>query len=166
MEILPANFDNYEDYHNTYIKALTQGFVGFVPNQWINSFDKNFYEYFKNCYKDSAIEMYICYINKNPIGVICIDKYVTKDNTTPQALLDSIYFIKDMHGKGYAKTALSFAESRAKILGYNKMFLWCSKENTRAWNFYTNNGYIPTTQEWNDILDGKTFHNILFQKEL
>jgi len=166
MEIIRANFENYDDYHITYITALRQGFIHFCPNNFINNFDKSFYEYFTECSQNKSIEMYICYQDSQPIGVFSIDKYIIEQTAKPQALLDSIYFLKNMHGKGYARTALDYIEGRARELGYTHIYLWCSKENERAWHFYQKNGYQPTDKKWDDILDGKTFHNILFQKEL
>ena len=135
MEIVLANYDNYKDYHQTYITALRDGFIEFTPNEWINRFDKEFYEYFRDCYKNIEIEMYICYLDNQPIGVFNIDKYKDEMGNI-YGLVDSIYFKKSFHGKGYAKLALNFIEQRLKELGYKKAVLWCSTENARAWRFY------------------------------
>ena len=162
MIIESANFDNYQDYHKTYIQALREGFVDFVPNQWIDKFDSEFFEYFGEEYKDTLTEMYICYANDVPIGTICLSHYTHPQTNQKCALLDSIYFRKSVHGLGYAKVALDFLESRARVLGYECMVLWCSIQNKRAWSFYIKNGYIPTDQEWDDVLDGHTFNNILY----
>lgn len=163
MKIKKVGKNDYQDYYQTYTNALREGFTNFVPNNWLNNFDNEFEEYFLAETQKTFVEMYITYLDNEPIGVFSIDKYNEYENC---AILDSIYFRKSQHGKGYAKTALDFIEKRIEDLGYKKVVLWCSTENTRAWKFYTKNNYKPTDKKWDDILDGVTFHNILLEKEI
>ena len=155
--------ENKEIFHRTYITALRQGFVGFVPENFIAKLDNEFDSFMQEMIQDN-MQMYICYQESMPIGVVVFGEY--KESLEKDALLDSIYFLKEYHSKGYVTEALDFAEQILKQEGYKKVCLWCSKENERAWRFYTKHNYMPTNKEWNDELDGKIFHNILFEKEL
>jgi len=166
MEFKKVDLNNKKIFQDTYIKALTEGFIGFVPLNFIKEFDKTFDTYFYECFNDKNTEMWICFEEEKPIGVIVFGKSNLDNAQKQDAFLDSIYLRKNAHGKGYGKIALDFLENRLKEKGYKKIYLWCSIENQRAWKFYKKNKYIPTQQKWDDELDGKIFHNILFYKEL
>lgn len=165
MQLKKVTSKNKQDFHTTYINALREGFLDFVPNKMIDNFDKNFETYFNDC-KNKNVEMWICYDGDLPVGVIVFGKAQMDNAGEDDAEIDSIYFRKFAHGKGYAGSTLKFAEETLKKAGFKTILLWCSKENTRAWRFYTKNGYKPTEQIWNDNLDGKIFHNILFAKNI
>lgn len=166
MELRKLNNENKDDFHKTYITALTEGFVDFVPYKWISKFDSEFNKYLEELMADETNEKLICYLDNKSIGVVIYGKSTVENAKSDDALLDSIYFKKSFYGQGFAQKALEYAENDLIDKGYKKVFLWCSKENKRAWHFYLKNGYVPTEKKWDDLLDGKTFHNILFEKDL
>lgn len=167
MEFKKVTLKNKATFQKVYITALTQGFDPFVPINFINNFNKNFDEHFFEIFNDKNQFLYICYEEKVPVGVIVFGKSKLEGATETDGFLNSIYFLKAYHGKGSAKQALEFLEEKLKSLNYKKVFLWCSKENKRAWKFYTKHNYTPLENKtWNDTLDGKVFHNILFVKDI
>lgn len=165
MEIVKADWNNYNDCFETHTKALYEGFSPFKPINFINDFTQNYKTYFKEILNNKNFEIWICYDEDTPLGIIIFGKY-TDSQQENVGILDSIYFREKFHHKGYSKLALEFIEQNLKQKQFNKIVLWCSKENPRAWKFYKKNGYLPTDKKWDDILDGKIFHNILFEKKL
>lgn len=166
MNIEVVDKNNFKFFQNTYITAMRDGFLDFVPNNFINNFNENFTSYYSECYDTKKTTMWLCKENDENIGVIVFGKAQMKQAQEFDAEIDSIYFMKNYCGKGFAGRVLGMAEKLLKKQGYKRVLLWCSKENARAWRFYIKNGYLPTTDKWNDELDGKIFHNILFVKEL
>lgn len=166
MTYKKVGLEERQKFQETYITALREGFIGFVPENFIKTFDRHFDNYFNECFNDANMEMYICYEDEMPIGVIVFGKSHLPKAMLSDGFIDSIYFRKNYHGKGYAKEALDFMENRLKFLGYRTIYLWCSSENERAWRFYTKNNYQLTQQEWDDCLDGRIYHNFLFKKSI
>ena len=165
MEIKEVTKENKELFQITYITALREGFLEFVPINMISEFNKNFDNYCDECC-NNLMKMFLCYENEIPIGVIVFGKSNIEATGPKDAEIDAIYFRKFAHGKGYAKKVLEFAENQLKKEGFNKIYLWCSKENARAWKFYLKNNYTPLDRYWDDNLDGKIFHNVLFVKNI
>lgn len=163
MEFVKFSNKNRDIFKQTYIDAFRQGFVGFTPNNFIDSFSDDFESYLNEI---KSLEKYICYENQVPIGVIVFGKSQIEDSSLLDAEIDAIYILEKYHKKGYGTAALNFAFNSLKNQGFKKVLLWCSKENERAWNFYQKNGFIPTDKKWDDTLDGKVFHNILFKRNL
>lgn len=166
MEFVKVNKTNKEIFKQTYITALREGFVDFAPNNFINQFAADFEKYYNCEQHNHDTFMYICYNDNIPIGVIVLGKSRIKNSLPNDAEIDSIYFKKDYCGKGFAKLALDFAENYLKKLNYNRLVLWCSIQNKRAWRFYEKNGFVASQQVWDDVLDGKIFNNILLIKPL
>lgn len=109
---------------------------------------------------------FLCCEKGQPIGVFVFGKSNIKNSKPTDAFLDSIYFRKEFHGKGFAQNGINFIFEFLRKQKFKKVFLWCSTENKRAWRFYEKNDFKQTQETWNDNLDGKIFHNILLQKEL
>lgn len=104
-----------------------------MPKNWIAKFNKEFDQYYNECLTNEDTEMWLCYENNEPIGVLVFGKSTIQNSLNTDAILDSIYFRKNYHGKGLAKIALNFIETKLKEKGYSRIQLWCSKENNRAW---------------------------------
>ena len=153
-------------FHKTYILALTQGFNPFVPKNFIKEFDKNFDESYKDYYNDKKSYLCLCFEQDQPIGVLVFGKSKIDGTNEDDAEIDSIYFLKKYHGLGFAKKAMEYMQKKLKEYGYSRICLWCSKENVRATKFYLKHGFVPTNKTWNDKLDGKIFHNLLYVKTI
>ena len=166
MQFKKVTKNNKDIFHTTYIKALTEGFVDFVPKKAIANLDKNFDESYKDYYEDKNSYLYLCVEEEKPIGVVVFGKSKIEGTQESDAELDSIYFLKEFHGKGFAQKAMQFMEKKLKQCGYQRICLWCSKENKRATRFYEKQGYQKTNKKWNDKLDGKIFHNYLYVKTI
>lgn len=59
-----------------------------------------------------------------------------------------IYVAPDFQGKGIGNSLLTFAEQRAKELGYREIIIWAFKENVHALSFYQKHGYILDKEEY------------------
>ena len=66
-----------------------------------------------------------------------------------------IYVALDFQGKGIGNSLLTFAEQKAKELGYKEIIIWAFKENVHALSFYQKHGYILDDEAF-----GLKFHNI------
>lgn len=54
----------------------------------------------------------------------------------------ALYVREDIHGKGIGKKLINKAKEILKSKGYNKMILWCLKENKNARGFYEKVGGV------------------------
>ena len=59
-----------------------------------------------------------------------------------------IYVALDFQGKVIGHSLLTFAEQKAKELGYKEIIIWAFKENVHALSFYQKNGYILDKEEY------------------
>ena len=59
-----------------------------------------------------------------------------------------IYVALDFQGKGIGDSLLTFAEQKAKELGYKEIIIWAFKENVHALSFYQKHGYILDKEEY------------------
>ncbi len=59
-----------------------------------------------------------------------------------------IYVALDFQGKGIGNSLLTFAEQKAKELGYKEIIIWAFKENVHALSFYQKHGYILDKEEY------------------
>lgn len=165
MEIVKLDDLNKNMFQQTYITALEEGFVDFVPKNMIKNLNNNF----QSCFEEiceNGWSAFLCFEADIPIGVLVFGKSNIENANTTDAILDAIYFRKDFHGKGFAQMGFNFIQRVLLEQNFEKLFLWCSIENKRAWRFYEKNGFKQTKQKWNDELDGKIFHNILLCKDL
>ena len=59
-----------------------------------------------------------------------------------------IYVALDFQGKGIGNSLLTFAEQKAKELGYKEIVIWAFKKNVHALSFYQKHGYILDKEEY------------------
>lgn len=59
-----------------------------------------------------------------------------------------IYVTLNFQGKGIGNSLLTFAEQKAKELGYKEIVIWAFKENIHALSFYQKHGYILNKEEY------------------
>ena len=80
----------------------------------------------------------------NICGVVMLSRLRDEGARKDDGEIATIYFFKKYHGKGYAQSAMKFAENRLRELGYKDIYLWALEINARARRFYEKNGYVLT----------------------
>lgn len=74
----------------------------------------------------------------------------------------SIYLSPHYIGKGYGKILLQGVVSELEKMGYEDIFLWTLKENTRARHFYERFGFSKTEDFLEDNIGGKELTEIKY----
>lgn len=77
----------------------------------------------------------------------------------------ALYVKEDEHGKGIGKKLINKAKEILKSKGYNKMILWCLKENKPARGFYKNVGGVLGEERKFKIGD-KEYDEVSYKYEL
>jgi len=92
--------------------------------------------------KDSNNEHFMVYRDAEPAGIfkIIIHSKIAPYTEKEACLLEKLYILKELSGKGIGTQVLDYVEKRAKEL--NKKVLWLDTlKNGPALNFYLNRGF-------------------------
>lgn len=87
-------------------------------------------------------DLWIARFKDNPVGVIQLEYNKScpiLDFVSPE--INKLYVLRNFYGKGIGKRLMQLAEDRIAQMGENKVWLWVLKSNTRANDFYKQQGF-------------------------
>ncbi len=143
---------HYIDDKNNLLKFLDENFSVSKTEQNINNPKQLFY---------------IIYVDDLPIGYAKLIVNAINENVASQnnCRLERIFILNDFIPLKIGKQLLTYVEEQANALKLDTMWLSVYIKNTRAIRFYEKNEF-KYVEELNFIVNGKSYENIVFSKEL
>ena len=110
---------------------------------------------------------YIMYADDLPIGYAKLIVNAIQENVVSQnnCRLERIFILNDFIPLKVGKQLLTYVEEQAKALKLDTMWLSVYIKNNRAIRFYEKNEF-KNVGELNFIVNGESYENIVFSKEL
>lgn len=101
-------------------------------------------------------ELYMIEYENNIVGILelGIPEEDYKDNMMGIGEWRTLHIKKEFHSLGIGTIAERFACNRLKELGYTTCCLWVKKQNEKAIQFHTKNGFIKTDYTCENPSDG------------
>lgn len=75
----------------------------------------------------------------------------------------SLYLLPEYIGKGYGRILLAKVRKELQFLGFSSVILWVLEENSRARNFYEQQGFTFTGESRTDDFGGKELRELLYR---
>ncbi len=143
---------HYIDDKNNLLKYLDENFSVSKTEQNINNPKQLFY---------------IMYADDLPIGYAKLIVNAIQENVASQnnCRLERIFILNDFIPLKIGKQLLTYVEEQAKALQLDTMWLSVYIKNKRAIRFYERNEF-KNVGDLNFIVNGKSYENIVFSKEL
>jgi len=143
---------HYIDDKNILLKYLDENFSVSKTEQNINNPKQLFY---------------IMYADDLPIGYAKLIVNAIQENVASQnnCRLERIFILNDFIPLKIGKQLLTYVEEQAKALQLDTMWLSVYIKNKRAIRFYERNEF-KNVGDLNFIVNGKSYENIVFSKEL
>ncbi len=132
-------------------RVWDETYRGIYPGAMIDQFDTAWHlEQEQKRISHRENQVFLLWDAQRPVGYLSL-------RLGQQALLLSLYLLKQAQGKGYGRAAMSFAKERFTAAGYRSFSLQCQPDNHKARAFYvhmggTAAGEAPGDQRWQDTV--------------
>lgn len=108
---------------------------------------------------------YDCHVERAEIFVIEVDGAVAGFIVTyakeKAQFIENVAIKPSLHGQGFGKLLLEFAETEARRKGFNRLFLYTNVQMTENLDFYPHLGYVETHR-----IREEGFERVYFEKRL
>lgn len=135
---------------------------GIIDDEYLDNLNyKDRIERFRNKYEKEKSIVYI--ENEEILGFCRLGE--SREGLENYGEIIALYVKKDVHGKGIGRKLVNKAKEILKSRGYEKMILWCLKENKPARNFYQKVGGILGKERKFEI-GNKEYDEVSYKYEL
>lgn len=136
MEVIRANTDDADIVGYIHSAAWKQVYVGMFPEDFLNEDtpEKRKQEFIASCGCEDVF-YYIMYEDDKAVGIVKVL------DATDAYEIASLYILEQYRNKGYGKQVIAYLR---KEFDKKRIQLWVLEDNTKARQFYENNGFKNT----------------------
>ena len=162
MEIKQATLKDIEAISYIHASSWRSAYRDIVPQSYLNELKDDFWvSAFHTWIKNDILTGQIIFDKETAVGCMAYGK--SRDNKLSDwGEIVSIYLLPEYFGKGYGQKLLDVALADMKESGYQNIYLWVLKENSKAQKFYKKNKFQHTSDEYIFDIQGKQLIDIRF----
>ncbi len=162
MNIRKATVDDVKDISRIYALSWKAAYVGMVPQDFLNAIDDDrWVQKFKKDIGDGTLSALMIFDGETPAGCAAFDA-ARDEKMQGWGEIVSIYLHPDYFGKGFGEALLGETVAALREQGYESVYLWVLRDNSRARRFYEKHGFAPNGDESTLEIMGKELVDVRY----
>jgi RimJ/RimL family protein N-acetyltransferase len=141
MTIRKATVDDVRDISRIYALSWKAAYVGMVPQDFLDAIDDDrWVDKFSKDIGDGTLSALMICDSEAPVGCAAFGR--SRDEKLPDwGEIVSVYLRPEYFGKGYGQALLGETVATLRGQGFERVYLWVLRENSRARRFYEKHGF-------------------------